>query len=320
MSAGPKNPSHPYRREAKDETLRTLAEKATPGPWEVSEGAVRTSYGLGVATLYARVGAPVPATGPVSFASGPYSTTYYADDDAPYIAAANPKAILALLDELDALRIEHAESKAIAEKCYVDEKRAERVFDKAKELLALAFAEERKPSEGAHEDACLGAYAVLSRALQGEEPYVSWDEVRAEFPVMEAVHRLQKERDEAHEQSRALAGVLWQILPHVMASGAPIAKRAERLLASVEPGQDEKEDLVALSVDEERADVVALLRDWLETIDQTPMRLFGKMTPRAARGIAERVHPWLESLIEGIESGEHVGMASERRRAQKEKP
>lgn len=72
--------------------LRNLAEAATPGPWGIGErevGCIADQGGKGYAILRETNGKSLPS--PANRA---------------YIAAANPAAVIALLDEIDALRAE----------------------------------------------------------------------------------------------------------------------------------------------------------------------------------------------------------------------
>lgn len=59
--------------------LRRKAEAATPGPWEIGDGCVQSTLD-----------------------GHPLVTVGQCDEDEQYIAAANPAAVLALLDQLDA--------------------------------------------------------------------------------------------------------------------------------------------------------------------------------------------------------------------------
>lgn len=80
--------------------LRAAAEAATPGPWRVES--MRPST-LGIETVWS---AGMHDIADCSKAAGlPYSTRVPAEQieaNAAFIAAANPAAVLALLDELDA--------------------------------------------------------------------------------------------------------------------------------------------------------------------------------------------------------------------------
>jgi hypothetical protein len=85
-----------------NEELRRLAEAATPGPWKHGPlfGEVWRTRGN---ALYQRV----------AWVKGARSRqAARVAADAAYIAAANPATILALLDELDALRVSHGVSNA----------------------------------------------------------------------------------------------------------------------------------------------------------------------------------------------------------------
>ena len=73
--------------------LRKLAEAATPGPWSPTKGHPSLRY-YGVHC----------ASGPIIRFHGMGKANTGGHDNAAYIAAANPAAILALLDERDALR------------------------------------------------------------------------------------------------------------------------------------------------------------------------------------------------------------------------
>ena len=76
--------------------LRRLAEAATPGPWSLTDGDPAMS---GQHWTIRRQGVPgIRISG----------FTYGFNGDAAFIAAANPAAVLALLDERDALRAELA--------------------------------------------------------------------------------------------------------------------------------------------------------------------------------------------------------------------
>lgn len=76
------------------EELKRLAQKATPGPWHVSGYApeeIRSSNSIVRA---------------VARRAGPEDTWDVARRDAAYIAAANPQAILSLIERLEALEAE----------------------------------------------------------------------------------------------------------------------------------------------------------------------------------------------------------------------
>lgn len=96
--------SDTVRIEDKWGDLRALAEAATPGPWlRTAEGtAVMTGYrderGTMIPSNWKRGGHPVLISRKASF------------DDAAYIAAAHPAAIIGLLDENDRLRAALIES------------------------------------------------------------------------------------------------------------------------------------------------------------------------------------------------------------------
>lgn len=75
-----------------NEELRALAEKATPGPWEPRHQGLTDGY-PNVIVNAAESGYP-----------GAILWGVRAEKDAAFIAAANPTAILALLDERDELK------------------------------------------------------------------------------------------------------------------------------------------------------------------------------------------------------------------------
>jgi hypothetical protein len=75
------------------DTLRKLAEAATPGPWRVSDKSVRLTQ-----DNYILVVSQDRWIGLVM------DNCELSEEDAAFIAAANPTAVIALLDEMDALR------------------------------------------------------------------------------------------------------------------------------------------------------------------------------------------------------------------------
>ncbi len=114
--------------------LRRLAKAATPGPWtlyvpEDYQGPEELpGYGVECAEGRAIVwGALEPETG-CQF-----------DRDAEFIAAANPKTILALLDEIDGMKASgwrnHSVNYARAEKCPQTLETAQAAWDRDQELI-----------------------------------------------------------------------------------------------------------------------------------------------------------------------------------------
>ena len=97
----------PARHETPDlAELRRLAEAATPGPWEAF-GAVDGRRGerwLGVTTDMRAIES--------ARAGDVFAAQNCTRQDALFIAAANPAAVLALLDDADALRAELAHMRA----------------------------------------------------------------------------------------------------------------------------------------------------------------------------------------------------------------
>ena len=78
------------------ERLRALAEKATPGPWEVQSPKVRTSAFVGAPRFGYVCNAPVPA----SDWNMEFNATSQARRNVAFIAACDPQTILALLDRV----------------------------------------------------------------------------------------------------------------------------------------------------------------------------------------------------------------------------
>ena len=89
----------PARHETPDVAeLRRLAEAATPGPWDCYRPHPNyRAYAVDRVMPGGHLGEDVATTGDV-----------YAEENGAYIAAANPAAVLALLDDADALRAELA--------------------------------------------------------------------------------------------------------------------------------------------------------------------------------------------------------------------
>lgn len=89
--------------------LRALAEAATPGPWEAQGGLV------------------VAQPGPLAkYVCDAFDEPQASERDASFIAAANPAAILALLDERDALAAKVERVEARARRCRPDPRRTRR--------------------------------------------------------------------------------------------------------------------------------------------------------------------------------------------------
>jgi len=81
--------------------LRALADAATPGPWQAQEEPNAVLYGNGMFVFYARVR---NSSEEYPWIEGKSSEVVIKPEDAAYIAAANPEAITALLDEIERLR------------------------------------------------------------------------------------------------------------------------------------------------------------------------------------------------------------------------
>lgn len=84
--------------------LRSLAEKATPGPWVWNHPEESPKFGDRGPDLTGNSARLVLS----AEGDGDGANLYVAGSDADYIAAAHPQAVLALLDEIDRLRAEIA--------------------------------------------------------------------------------------------------------------------------------------------------------------------------------------------------------------------
>lgn len=82
--------------------LRELAQKATPGPWRLMRDAL---HFYSATTIYGGAEFPPPAIPAQMIVEiGGNAECDYLETNARYIAAANPAVVLAMLDELDAMR------------------------------------------------------------------------------------------------------------------------------------------------------------------------------------------------------------------------
>lgn len=87
--------------QAKLDELKALAEQATPGPWESTYGNVTTPSGGDVVGIEERGSAYLS-----------HRELVLKNEDADYIAAANPQVVLSLIAELERLRAEIAKHAA----------------------------------------------------------------------------------------------------------------------------------------------------------------------------------------------------------------
>ena len=87
------------------EELKELAQAATPGPW-VAGG---PSFGAPLPVYCDEVVTESGGDNPDSVCRAPFSTNETSTADMLYIAAANPAAILALIQQRDELLAAHAE-------------------------------------------------------------------------------------------------------------------------------------------------------------------------------------------------------------------
>lgn len=93
-------------------TLRQLAEAATPGPWDVYGAVV---WSPDARSVIAGASATEPTSGVVEYERPKWSAINQPARNAAYIAAANPQAILALLDRLERAETLVAQCKATLE-------------------------------------------------------------------------------------------------------------------------------------------------------------------------------------------------------------
>lgn len=152
--------------------LREMAEKATRGPWEASP----PLPSIGFIGDYWAVG--TKDDGYLERATLDVSDHLNAKHDAEFIAAANPTAIAALLDENERLRAEVAEAKATINHLFgstVDQKKRARTAEAALDRVkAMTFASD-DGTEWEHNDRCEGEpscpacwAADILRAIAGE--------------------------------------------------------------------------------------------------------------------------------------------------------
>jgi len=133
----------------KAEPLRTLAEKASRGPWEF-EGLTGDGWAL--------IFADTPEDRPDWNGTGYTDGIVYLREDAAYIAAASPDVILRLLDERDAAIRRAEEAEALVQRLAVAvERRRIELTDPAPTTDWPAFADE---------SLALAAARTLDRASQ----------------------------------------------------------------------------------------------------------------------------------------------------------
>ena len=155
----------PARHETPDVAeLRRLAESATPGPWEAF-GAVDGRRGerwLGVTT-------DMRATESAR-AGDVFAAQDCTRQDALFIAAANPAAVLALLDDADALRAELAHMTEARDNARAEVKRLTAIVEAVREYAAARQANiDHGPllsTRKAAHDALLAALARLDEEPQ----------------------------------------------------------------------------------------------------------------------------------------------------------
>lgn len=116
-----------------EQKLRQLAEAATPGPWITEDWASTDSDGA-INVCGTSVMAPQALCGIFTVALEVDGT-----EDVDYIAAANPAAILSLLDELQALREERTAWRVTAENAEKDAERYRFLCDFRGHIRDLCF-------------------------------------------------------------------------------------------------------------------------------------------------------------------------------------
>ncbi|MDS9771623.1 ead/Ea22-like family protein [Pseudomonas aeruginosa] len=193
--------------------LRRLAKAATPGPWtlyvpEDYQGPDELpGYGVECAEGRAIVwGALEPETG-CQF-----------DRDAEFIAAANPQAILALLDEIDGMKASgwrnHSVNYARAEKCPQTLETAQAAWDRDQELIEEQRQQIARDSQTINQ---------LRQGMKGDYDIDAWLEWT-------------REKDRIKAQNDALQGALHAVQAEVDGNLRPLTRDLVNMVSGLNNG------------------------------------------------------------------------------------